>query len=253
MPVVSLVIVNYKTPKQTTLCLRSIRRYTRVPYETIVVDNRSGDASLDYLRQLRWIRLVENECEQPNHLNGLDLGIAHSRGEIIVILHTDTFVRREGWLQTLLGFLDDDSMIVGSHDRVILPINPVQRLEMWWTRRKMRRKWKGRGQSPRIITHCALYRRELFTKHGQRFDHPMWVDGIFIDCGEMIQRHCEQHGLGIRLVGREQLEPLFWHFEAATLNYVTGRSLPYKRRFRTWRFYRRPEIRAILADTSLDN
>ena len=84
MSLVSLVIVNYRTPKQTTLCLRSIRRYTRIPYEAIVIDNRSGDASLDYLRQLSWIRLVESNCEQPNHVNGLDLGVAHSMSSLHV-------------------------------------------------------------------------------------------------------------------------------------------------------------------------
>lgn len=253
MSLVSLVIVNYKTPKQTALCLRSIRRYTRVPYETIVIDNRSGDASVDYLRQLSWIRLVESDYEQPTHVNGLDLGIAHSRGDIIVIMHTDTFVRRGDWLETLVGYMDDDTMVVGSHDRLIMPLSLVQRGNLWWKRRKMHREWKARGQSPKIMSHCALYRRELFTKHGQRFDYPTWVDGSYIDCGEMIQRYCEQQGLGIRTLGREQLEPLFWHFEAATLNYVMGRRLPFKRRFRTWWFYRRPDVRTILADESLDN
>lgn len=252
MPRASLIIVNYKTPKQTKLCLRSIQRYTRVSHETIVVDNRSGDASFDYLRRLSWIHLIENERPQPSHGNGLDAGIAHSRGEIIVILHTDTFVRKEGWLETLLGFMDHDTMIVGSPDRTILPINPGQRAALWWKRRKMSRQWKAWGQSPRIISHCALYRRELFTQHGQCFDHPQWVEGIYSDCGEVIQRYCEEKGLGIRLLNREQLEPLFWHFEGATLNTVTGRSLPFKRRFRTWRFYRRPEVCAILADASLD-
>ena len=43
-----------------------------------------------------------------------------------------------------------------------------------------------------------------------------------------------------------------WHFEAATLNLKTGRKVPLKRRLRSWRFYRQPEILARLADDSLD-
>jgi hypothetical protein len=59
-PLVSICVVNYKTEALTRLCLRGIRRHTHdIPYETIVVDNDSGDASLEYLRSLGWIRLIE--------------------------------------------------------------------------------------------------------------------------------------------------------------------------------------------------
>jgi hypothetical protein len=43
-----------------------------------------------------------------------------------------------------------------------------------------------------------------------------------------------------------------WHFEAATLNLVRGRKIPWKRRRRAEHFYRRPKIQAILNDSSLD-
>lgn len=237
------------------LCLRSIRRYTRgasIPYEVIVVDNRSGDASTEYLKKLSWIRYIENENVSTIPFNALDLGVRYSKGELILIMHTDTFVRREGWLDELVRLLGSDTMIVGSVDRVIMPINPIQKLESWWKRKRMQRFWRKRGKTPKIISHCVLYRRELFTKHGQFFDHPLWVNGVFQDCGEPIQRYCEEKGLGIRLVDREKLFPLLWHFEGATLNMVTKRDIPLKRRFRSRRFYRRPEIRATLVDSSLD-
>ena len=43
----TICIVNYKTPDFTRLCLRSIRGFTKYPYEVIVVDNDSQDDSLD--------------------------------------------------------------------------------------------------------------------------------------------------------------------------------------------------------------
>ena len=46
---VSIVLVNYKTPLQTKLCLRSLRRFTRYPCDVTVVDNRSEDESTEYL------------------------------------------------------------------------------------------------------------------------------------------------------------------------------------------------------------
>lgn len=249
---VSLIIVNYKTAKQTKLCLRSIRRFTRQPCETIVVDNRSGDESSEYLRRLHWIRLIENDYPEPSHRNGLDLAITRATSDKILILHTDTFVRSEGWLETLLGRMEPETMILGSQDRVIMPFHGPRRLELWWKRQKRARSWKKKGVSPKILSHCALYRRELFTEHGQRFDYPTYVDGVYNDCGEFIQRYCEDRRLGIQILRCEELWPLMWHFEAATLNLVNNRKIHWKRRRRAEQFYRRPEIQTILNDSSLD-
>ena len=249
---VSIVLVNYRTPKQTRLCLRSLRRFTRSPCETIVVDNRSGDESERYLRSLSWIRFFSNESPIPTHRNGLDLAIQQATGELILILHTDTFVRREGWLDNLLGYCSPDSFIVGTQDRVILPFRGANRLNLWWKRRKLTKRWRGRGASPKLISHCVVYRRELFTGHDQRFDHPEHVDGVYNDCGEFIQRYCEGENLGIRRLRCEELSPWLWHFEAATLNLVTRRKIPRKRRRTTERFYRRPDVHALLEDGSLD-
>jgi len=252
-PTASIILVNYKTPKQTKLCLRSLRRFTRSPCETIVVDNRSEDESTEYLRGLPWIRFLENDNPEPTHRNGLDLGIRHASGDVIVAIHTDTFVREEGWLKTLLGHFGSNTMILGSQDRVILPVSRLNRFDVHRKRRKLNRRWKAKGRSPKCLTHCIVYRRELFTEHGQRFDHPEWIDGVYYDTGELIQRYCDERALEIRLLAREQLAPLFWHFEAATLNHVNRRSLPFKRRWRTWQFYRRADVQGILADDSLDS
>ena len=48
-------IVNYKTLDFTRLCLRSVRKFTKYPYEVIVVDNDSQDESLERLKSLDWI------------------------------------------------------------------------------------------------------------------------------------------------------------------------------------------------------
>ncbi|GIW70833.1 MAG: hypothetical protein KatS3mg102_0375 [Planctomycetota bacterium] len=252
-PPVSLIVVNRRTPLQTRLCLRSLRRYTPPGLaEVIAVDNASDDASLEYLRGLVWIRLIENRTGPPTHQHALDLGVAAARGRVIGVLHSDTFVRREGWLQALLQHMDEGVWIVGSPERLILPVGPWSWPRLCYKRWRLRRRWRRLGRPPKLITHCALYRRELFEEHGQRFDHPEWHRGMRQDCGEPIQRYCEAQGLGIRVLGREQLAPLLWHFEGATLNAVNRRRLGLKRRLRAWRFYRRPEIRALLADRTLD-
>lgn len=250
---VSILIVNWRTPVQTRLCLRSLRAFTRAPHEVIVVDNESGDASADYLASLDWIKLIVNSGEQ-SHRAGLELARAEARGEWLLALHTDTFVARPGWLERLLAETGPETCLVGSSDRVLMPMTtPLDRLSLWWTRRKQARRWAREGRSPKLLSHCLMVRRAFMIEHGLRFDRPVAdADGRVLDCGEPLQRYCEEQGLAMRALGREQLGEWMWHFEAATLNLKTGRKVPLKRRLRSWRFYRQPEILARLADDSLD-
>ncbi len=106
--IATICVVNYKTLELTRLCLRSIRKYTRQPYELLVVDNHSQDASLEYLRSLGWIRLIER-TDPTNDASGgyahgaaLDLALAECRTEFFVALHSDTVIHRDGWLELLL-------------------------------------------------------------------------------------------------------------------------------------------------------
>jgi hypothetical protein len=118
----TICIVNYKTLDFTRLCLRGIRKFTRYPYEVVVVDNDSRDASLEYLRSLAWIRLIERrtQADEPGggyaHAAGLDLGLQSCRTEFFVSMHSDTFVRKDGWLTDLAGYFGGDERIacVGS-------------------------------------------------------------------------------------------------------------------------------------------
>jgi hypothetical protein len=107
----TLCIVNYRTLELTRLCLRSVRRYTDYPNETLVIDNGSSDASLDYLRGLPWITLVERHPAVPDasgaHAHGaaLDLGLSLCRTEYFVAMHSDAVVLSRGWLSELTGYL----------------------------------------------------------------------------------------------------------------------------------------------------
>jgi glycosyltransferase involved in cell wall biosynthesis len=252
-PLVSIIVVNYRTPKQIKLCLRSLRRFTQSSHEILVVDNQSEDESFEYLKTLCWISLLRNPAAEPTHRNALDFAITKARGRWILAMHSDCFVRQEGWLGQLLSYTKHDTKLLSSADRVIMPLrHPLDHLNLWWTRRKRRKRWARRGLSEKLMSHCLLLHRSLFTEHKLCFDSPKYVDGVYMDCGEGIQRYCEESRLTIRWLGREELAPLLWHFEAATLNLVTQRALPWKRRRRAKLFYRRPEIIELLEAAELD-
>lgn len=117
----TICIVNYKTLDFIRLCLRSIRKFTHYPYEVIVVDNGSQDESLDYLKSLNWIRLIERDTTNDSgggysHGAGLQLGRENCHTEFFVSLHSDTFIQKNNWLTDLISYFDNDKKIacVGS-------------------------------------------------------------------------------------------------------------------------------------------
>ena len=117
----TICIVNYKTVDFTKLCLRSIRKFTRHPYEVIVVDNNSQDESLEYLKSLKWIRLLQRDTSSDirggySHGAALQLGIEHCNTEFFVSMHSDTFIQKNNWLTELISYFNNDEGIacVGS-------------------------------------------------------------------------------------------------------------------------------------------
>ena len=106
----TICVANYKTLDFTRLCLRSIRKFTSYPYETIVVDNNSQDESLAYLKSLGWICLIERQgrAAEPGggfaHAAALDLGLNNSNTEFFISMHSDTFVKKAGWLTDLISY-----------------------------------------------------------------------------------------------------------------------------------------------------
>jgi GT2 family glycosyltransferase len=101
-PEVTILIPNYRTPKITRLCLRMLRKHTDTGrIHVIAIDNDSGedDESLQYLRSLEWIELIERKAvpgESPgaSHASALDMALERVTTPYVMSIHTDTFVLR---------------------------------------------------------------------------------------------------------------------------------------------------------------
>jgi glycosyltransferase involved in cell wall biosynthesis len=113
----TICIVQYKTLDFTRLCLRSIRKFTSYPHQVLVVDNDSNDESLEYLRSLKWIKLIERkpQPDEPgggySHAAALDLGLQNCDTEFFVSLHSDVFIKQPGWLGDLIKYFGEDEQI----------------------------------------------------------------------------------------------------------------------------------------------
>lgn len=116
---VTILIPNYKTPEITKICLRLIRQHTDFTRaEVIVIDNNSNDASLEYLKTLNWITLIERKAEAPetpplSHSRALDLALTQVKTPYVLSIHTDTFVKRADWLDVLLTPFDKNPKLAG--------------------------------------------------------------------------------------------------------------------------------------------
>ncbi|HRE51430.1 MAG TPA: glycosyltransferase family 2 protein [Flavitalea sp.] len=88
---ISVIIVNYKTPKLLLGCLRSIFGHQGdLPLEIIVVDNASGDNSRELIGDaypsVKWIQMPYN----AGFARANNEGIRQSASEIVLLLNSDT-------------------------------------------------------------------------------------------------------------------------------------------------------------------
>ncbi|MFP4034017.1 MAG: glycosyltransferase family 2 protein, partial [Desulfovermiculus sp.] len=107
-PKVTICIPHWQVKRYITLCLRSIRKYSqKYDVQIIVVDNGSQDESLDYLRSLDWILLLERPEEvhtnwPHNVFTAWDYGLQYAAGDYYITMHSDVFVRAHDWLDPFL-------------------------------------------------------------------------------------------------------------------------------------------------------
>ena len=106
-PLVSVVLVNYKGAPDTLVAIEGLRGldWPKDRLEIVVVDNASGDDSLDTLRPLAHssadsvtdsITLVESS-ENLGFAGGCNLGVSRAHGDVVAFLNNDA-KPDAGWL-----------------------------------------------------------------------------------------------------------------------------------------------------------
>ena len=269
-PLVTILVPNFRTPEVTRLCLRLLRRYTDPGrMRVIAIDNGSADASLDYLRSLDWIRLIERkppeqEAVAKAHARALDLGLAEVDTPYVLSIHTDTFVRRADWLDILLAPFKSNPTVAGVGSWK-LEMRPWLQRSAKAAERQIQRvlfpvlgkgygKLEGLGENWYYLrSHCALYRTALVREAGFGFD----VGDDHTPAGKMLHRRLEDRGYRMVFLPSETLSRYIVHVNHATmvLNPDLGaraRTIRVGRR-RLDRVLRQLDAEQVLADASLDH
>jgi GT2 family glycosyltransferase len=100
-PQVSIVIPVYNKIDYTVACLRSLVEHANTtPFEVIVVDDCSQDATAERLAQIQGVRVVRN-AKNLGFVGSCNAGAKAALGDYVLFLNNDTVVTT-GWLEALL-------------------------------------------------------------------------------------------------------------------------------------------------------
>jgi len=168
----SVIVLTHNQLPYTRMCLDSIRLRTDEPYELIIVDNASTDGTVDYLRSLRGVRVIENR-ENRGFPAGVNQGFDVSSGDQVLLLNNDT-VLTTGWLKKMLACLyaEADIGLVGPTTNNISGLQQISasyddlmQLDgfAWdWGKEHS----AERIETDRLVGFCLLIRREVIDRIG---------------------------------------------------------------------------------------
>lgn len=111
--ITSIIILCFNQIEYTRQCLKSIEKYTSVPYELILVDNASTDGTGEFLKEYEskhpGCNVILNK-DNRGFAAGNNQGIAAAKGDYILLLNNDVIVTQD-WLERLIAHIESDSNI----------------------------------------------------------------------------------------------------------------------------------------------
>lgn len=167
----------------TEACVASIARWTALEHEVVLVDNGSPDDTAAWFTA-RGEGVLVRSATALGFAAAVNLGIAASEGDAVVLLNNDTVVC-EGWLDALVGALTGDVGLAGPRSNYVIAEqrlddvpDPGPRLDAYAAAR--RAEYAGQGaRVPRLSGLCMAIRRDVIERIGG-FD-PVFYPGYFED------------------------------------------------------------------------
>lgn len=125
VPTVSVIIPVHGKLNYTLACLRSIARYgAKAPFEIIVVDDASPDATASTLDEIAGLQLLRNP-HNLGFIGSCNAGASAARGSYLLFLNNDTQVT-PGWLDHLLSCFEEEPLCGIAGSRLIYPDGRLQ-------------------------------------------------------------------------------------------------------------------------------
>jgi N-acetylglucosaminyl-diphospho-decaprenol L-rhamnosyltransferase len=193
-PVLSIIIVSFRTPDILRDCLRSLQAEVDLPREVVVVDNASGDDTVAMVRsEFPEVMLIDSAINlgfSPAN----NLALERATGEYLLLLNPDTVVRRgalASWLEAhrsvgagISGpnLLNTDGSLQVSAWKVPGLLDSV--LELFYLHR-----WSGAGAYPRdrfdtdfrpafVSGAAMLFHRKVYERVGGLDPTMFWMEDV---------------------------------------------------------------------------
>ena len=125
-PSVSIIIPSYNGKHLLRDCLSSLYdlHYPSKSLDIKVIDNVSTDGTAQYVhRNFRKVQVLHND--ENNFCKANNLGIKHSRAEMVAFLNNDTKVEKE-WLKALVESIGAEEHIGCAGSKVLFPDGKIQ-------------------------------------------------------------------------------------------------------------------------------
>ena len=176
----SLIILCCNEVEVTKLCVESIFKHTRRPFELVLIDNGSTDETPAYLDSLQGrpgperVLVIHNE-QNRGYPCGVNQGLEAARGDYLVLLNNDVVVTPK-WLEKLVKCSLFDWPRVGLVGAVTNYAPPSQRVKLGYTdladldEYAVRHAAQFAGQAyneARLTGFCLLIRRAAYDTIGK--------------------------------------------------------------------------------------
>lgn len=165
-PVLSIIMLTYNALKYTKLALDSVKRYTRLSSQIIVVDNGSTDGTRAWLKRQEGIDLILNQRNE-GVAGGRNIGLARADGEFAVFLDNDVEVGKN-WDRELVDTFDKvwQCGVVGAKGNNVDSLNPLLFSNFVTSEEDKRR--RGIFEVDVVPGFCFAFRRSLLKRIGNQ-------------------------------------------------------------------------------------
>jgi O-antigen biosynthesis protein len=174
-PLVSIMIPTFNKVAYLYQCLESILAYTDIPFELIIVDDCSHDATSQVLGKLVNVHIVKN-AENMEFIRSCNKGASLAKGQYILFLNNDVMVTPK-WLSVMVETMGRYPKCGAVGAKLVRPDGTLQEAGCvtWQDGSALAYgrgddPWKPEYCYPREVDYCSaaclLVRAELFHKLG---------------------------------------------------------------------------------------
>ncbi len=218
-PLVSIIIPVWNKVELTRQCLEALKKNKEhTPYEIIVVDNHSTDATASYLDTLKdEIKVIANP-ENLGFAKACNQGAKEATGKYLVFLNNDT-IPLSGWLDKLVSSIEEIPQLGVVGCKLLYADNSIQHcgVVMRRDRKAFKHNYKFfeaendivscSGYRDAVTAACFLTPRNLFLELGM-------FDEKFLNGCEDIDYCCSVRQNGYKIY--YQAESVLYHLESQT-------------------------------------